>query len=228
MPDTGGSTAARDGRSPAIESAPPDGLAGWAVDLMERLGGPGAGLAIFLENLFPPLPSEIVLPLAGFAARLGDFSLVEAIVWTTVGSLLGAWLLYGLGAGLGHERLRRIAGRIPLLDPGDVDRSAAWFGRHGGKAVFFGRMIPMFRSFISIPAGVERMNFLYFSVLTAAGSLIWNTVFVLAGYALGANWHRVEPYTAVFQYAVIAAVVLACGWFVVRRVRRRRAESSAR
>jgi membrane protein DedA with SNARE-associated domain len=199
------------------------GLAGWAVSLMERIGGPGAGLAIFIENLFPPVPSEVVLPMAGFAARLGQLSLTEAIVWTTLGSVLGAWVLYGLGAWLGHERLRNFAAKIPLIDVEDIDKTTAWFTRHGTKAVFFGRMVPLFRSFISLPAGTERMNFALFTLLTLMGSLTWNSVFIGAGYLLGANWHAIEPYTAALQYVVIAAVIGFAFWFVVTRVRRRKA-----
>lgn len=197
-----------------------DGAAGWAVDLMEHLGGPGAGLAIFVENLFPPIPSEVILPMAGFAARLGELSLVGAIVWTTVGSVLGAWMLYALGAYLGPDRIRRIVSRMPLMDGEDVDKSRAWFAKNGSKAVFFGRMLPLFRSFISIPAGIERMNFALFTVLTLLGSLIWNSVFVLAGYLLGANWHRVEPYASALQYIVLAAVILGIGWSVRSRLTR--------
>lgn len=209
----------------ATDSAPElDGIARWTVDLMETLGGPGAGLAIFIENIFPPIPSEVVLPMAGFAARLGDLSLAGAIIWTTIGSVAGAWVLYGLGAWLGHDRMRAIAARMPLVDVEDVDRTTAWFARHGTKAVFFGRMLPIFRSFISIPAGTERMGLVTFTLLTAAGSLIWNSIFVVAGYVLGANWHAVDPYASVLQYIVIGAVAVAVVWFLVGRVRRRRAQ----
>jgi membrane protein DedA with SNARE-associated domain len=207
---------------------PPDtveigGLAGWTVDLMERIGAPGAGLAIFVENLFPPVPSEVVLPMAGFAAQLGRLSLAEAVVWTTIGSVLGAWVLYGLGAWLGHERLRKLAARIPLIDVEDIDKTTAWFARHGTKAVFFGRMVPLFRSFISLPAGTERMNFAVFTLLTLLGSLIWNSIFIGAGYLLGASWHMIEPYTAALQYVVLTAVIAFVVWFVATRIRRRQA-----
>lgn len=143
--------------APADAAAPVDGVAGWAVGLMERLGGPGAGLAIALENLFPPLPSEVILPLAGFTASRGTFTLVGALFWTTLGSVVGALALYGVGAGLGRARFRNLAARMPLVKVEDVDRTEAWFARHGSQAVFFGRMIPIFRSFVSVPAGIERM-----------------------------------------------------------------------
>lgn len=194
-------------------------LADWAVSLMDVIGPAGAGLAIAMENLFPPLPSEVILPMAGLAAGRGSFSVVEALAWTTAGSVVGALLLYGLGALLGLDRLRSIAAKAPLLRPDDIDRTVAWFERHGGKAVFFGRMIPIFRSLVSIPAGVTRMPLRRFLVLTAAGSLVWNSVFVLAGYFLGASWHLVERYADVLQYVVIAGAAVGVAWFVVVRVR---------
>jgi membrane protein DedA with SNARE-associated domain len=189
------------------------------VGLIDVIGAPGAGIAIALENLFPPLPSEAILPLAGLAASKGSFTLIEAIAWTTAGSVVGALLLYTLGARFGVARLRWFAAKIPLLHPEDVDRTVAWFLRHGAKAVFFGRMIPIFRSLISIPAGVTRMPLLKFTLLTAAGSLIWNSIFVFAGYFLGEAWPLVEQYAGVLQYVVIAAVVVGVSWFVYVRVR---------
>ena len=197
-------------------------LADWTVGLMDVIGAPGAALAIALENLFPPLPSEVILPMAGLAASRGSFTLFEAIAWTTAGSIVGALMLYGLGAWLGLVRLRAIAAKLPLVDERDIDRTVAWFSRHGGKAVFFGRMLPIFRSLISIPAGVVRMPLWRFGLLTLAGSLIWNSVFVLSGFFLGEQWHVVEEYAGVLQYAVIAAAAGALVWFTVTRVRRLR------
>jgi membrane protein DedA with SNARE-associated domain len=194
-------------------------LLDWSVSLMDVVGPAGAGIAIALENLFPPLPSEVVLPMAGLAASRGSFTLFEALAWTTVGSILGAFLLYGIGAWFGADRLRRIAAKVPLLHPEDIDRTVAWFERHGGKAVFFGRMIPIFRSLVSIPAGVTRMPLWRFGLLTAAGSLLWNTMFVLAGYLLGASWHVIEQYVDIVQYVVIALAALAVAWFVFVRTR---------
>jgi membrane protein DedA with SNARE-associated domain len=195
------------------------GLADWTVSLMEIIGPAGAGAAIALENLFPPLPSEVVLPLAGLTASRGSFTLAEALIWTTLGSVVGAFVLYGIGAWLGAERLRRVAKRMPLMKVEDIDRTVAWFERHGGAAVFFGRMIPVFRSLISIPAGVSRMPLWKFGLLTASGSAIWNTIFVMAGFLLGENWHIIEQYADIFQYIVIAAVAVAVVWFLVVRVR---------
>ncbi len=205
-------------------STPSDGswlttLVDAVVSLMDVIGPAGAGIAIALENLFPPLPSEVILPMAGLAASRGSFTLFEAIVWTTLGSIVGAFALYGLGAWLGVDRLRRIAARVPLLHPEDIDRTVGWFGRHGGKAVFLGRMIPLFRSLISIPAGITRMPLWRFGLLTAAGSLIWNSIFVMAGFFLGEAWPVVEQYAGFLQYIVIAAVALGVSWFVYVRTR---------
>jgi membrane protein DedA with SNARE-associated domain len=198
------------------------GIVGWVVDLMDSLGAPGVGLAIALENIFPPLPSEVFLPLAGFAAARGEMSLVAAIIWTTLGSLVGALALYGIGAALGRDRLRAIVDRMPLVNLRDVDKAEEWFARHGNKAVFFGRMVPLVRSMISVPAGVERMPVLLFAALTAAGSLIWNTAFVLAGYALGESWPIVEQYAGIASRVVLVVAVLAVVGFVAHRLWRRR------
>jgi membrane protein DedA with SNARE-associated domain len=194
-----------------------DGVAGWAVDLMETIGAPGAGLAIAIENLFPPLPSEIILPLAGFTASQGNFTLASAIFWTTLGSVVGALLMYGLGAWFGRDRMYAVWRVLPLVKTEDLERAEAFFARYGRHTVFFGRMIPIFRSLISVPAGIERMPMLPFLLLTTAGSLIWNSIFVGAGFALGEQWHRVEEYAGTFQRVVIVLVVLGiCGWVMVR------------
>lgn len=185
---------------------------------MDTLGAPGAGLAIALENLFPPLPSEVILPLAGFAASTGQMSLLAALLWTTAGSVVGALALYGVGALLGRERTVAIAARLPLVKVSDIERTEAWFLRHGTKAVLFGRMIPVFRSLISVPAGVERMPLPVFLGLTTLGSAIWNTVFVLAGYALGENWQDVTGYVSAYSKVVLVGAVLAVLLFVGRRM----------
>ncbi|WP_338403114.1 DedA family protein [Arthrobacter bussei] len=210
--------------TPSSDGSALGAVTDWAVNLMETIGAPGAGLAIALENLFPPLPSEVILPLAGFTASRGNFSLFEAILWTTLGSVVGAFALYALGAWLGRDRMRRLVSRVPLIDIEDVDKVEDWFNRHGYRAVFFGRMIPLFRSLVSIPAGIERMPVPVFLLLTTAGSLIWNSIFVLAGFYLGENWHIVEQYANTFQKIVIVAVVLFAIWFVVSKVRKHRAK----
>lgn len=132
---------------------------------MEILGAPGVGVAIFLESVFPPIPSEVVLPLAGFTASRGELNVWAAFIWATVGSVAGAFLLYWLGAAIGAQRLRQIADRMWLVEPADVDRYGRW-------SVFFGRLMPGVRSLISIPAGIDRMSPLSFGLLTLTGSAL--------------------------------------------------------
>lgn len=203
-------------------------VAAWAIDLIEWLGLPGVAIAIALENLFPPLPSELILPVAGFAASQGTLGLFAVILWATLGSVVGALALYVIGVWLGRDRVHRILVKVPLVSVEDVNKTEAWFNKHGKWTVFFGRMVPIFRSLISIPAGVTRMPLWYFIPLTAAGSLIWNTIFILAGYYLGENWSSVEQYAGIIQDIVIVLVILAVVVFVVRRVlvimRRKRGE----
>ncbi|MET9135824.1 DedA family protein [Streptomyces parvulus] len=192
----------------------------WINDLMDALGAPGAGLAIALENLFPPLPSEVILPLAGFAASSGRMNLIAVLLWTTAGSVIGALALYGIGALLGRDRTVAIAGKLPLVKVSDIEKTEAWFLKHGTKAVFFGRMIPIFRSLISVPAGVERMRLPVFLALTTLGSAIWNTVFVLAGYALGDNWSKVSGIASTYSKVILAVAALALVVFVAVRLLR--------
>ncbi|WSQ08721.1 DedA family protein [Streptomyces sp. NBC_01231] len=193
----------------------------WVNDLMDTLGAPGAGIAIALENLFPPLPSEVILPLAGFAVGSGRMGLLAVLLWTTAGSVVGALALYGVGALLGRDRTVAIAARLPLVKVADIEKTEAWFLRHGTKAVFFGRMIPIFRSLISVPAGVERMPLPVFLGLTTLGSAIWNTAFVLAGYALGDNWAQVTSVVSAYSKIVLAVAVVAVLAFVGVRLLRR-------
>ncbi|MEX3101352.1 MULTISPECIES: DedA family protein [unclassified Streptomyces] len=200
---------------------PSDGITGWVTGLIETIGGPGAGLAIALENLFPPIPSEVILPLTGFAAGQGVLSLPSALFWTTLGATAGAVVLYWIGMLVGRERVHAIWGKLPLVKPADLVRTEEWFARHGTKAIFLGRMLPVFRSLISVPAGVDRMRLPTFVALTALGSLLWNSVLIMAGYWLGDQWELVEAYVGVLSKVVLGLAALALGLFVVVRVRSR-------
>ncbi|MFI6699080.1 DedA family protein [Streptomyces sp. NPDC050509] len=205
----------------ALPQEPAGGIAGWAADLVDTMGGPGAGLAIALENLFPPLPSEVILPLTGFAAGQGVISLFSALFWTTLGSVVGAAVLYWIGVLFGRERMYAIWARLPLVKPSDLERTEKWFAKHGTKAVFFGRMVPIFRSLISVPAGLERMPMPIFLLLTTLGSLIWNSVLVLSGYWLGDQWDLVETYVGAISKVVLALVAAALVLYLVVRLRSR-------
>lgn len=174
--------------------------------------------------MFPPLPSEIILPLTGFAASQGVLSIASALFWTTLGSVVGAVVLYGVGAVFGRQRMHAWWAKLPLVKSSDLLRTEAWFARHGTKAVLLGRMVPVFRSLISVPAGVERMPLPVFVALTATGSLVWNTVLVMAGYWLGDRWDVVGAYVGVVSKAVLALTVVALIGYVALRVRGRKRE----
>ena len=191
-------------------------LADWVTEVIDDLGYVGVALLVALENLFPPIPSEIVLPFAGFVARDGGATLVGMIIAATIGSLVGALALYGLAAWIGPERLHRFLiryGKWFRLTPADVNKAERWFDRRAVIAVLVGRCIPLIRSLVSIPAGFRRMALVPFVVYTTLGSLIWNTALIGAGYLLRDNWHDVEPVLDAVQYLVIAAIALAIAWY---------------
>ena len=206
---------------PTDPSAGYDGFIGWILSLMETLGELGVGIAILLETFLPPIPSEAVLPGAGFLAYDGRMSFWLAWVAATAGALLGAWIWYVVGAALGRDRTRRLVGRIPLLDHDDFDKSEAFFQKWGGVAVLVGRCVPLVRSFISIPAGIERMPFAHFSAYTLLGSGVWNAIWIGAGYLFGpAIKPALEQWSGMLSNAVLAVIAIAFMWFVVKRVRR--------
>jgi membrane protein DedA with SNARE-associated domain len=210
-----------------VEAAAGDeltGLSGVVSDVVATLGEVGVGLLTLLENVFPPIPSEVILPLAGYLANRGRLDVVGVLIAATAGSLLGALLLYTLGARLGWDRSKRLLARLPLVDDDDIDRAAGWFDRHGSAVVFFGRLIPGVRSLISLPAGAARMSVLHFTVLTMAGSALWNGLLVGAGYALGTQWRVVDRYADVLDWIVLAVLVAVIGSGVVRRLRQRRGD----
>ncbi len=204
------------------------GLAGWVADTIATLGPVGVGAMVALETVFPPIPSEVVLPVAGLLAGQGRMPVALAVVGATLGSVLGALVLYWAGARLGLDRLLRLADRVPLLEPRDLERADAWFRRHGQAAVLTGRAVPVVRSLVSVPAGVERMPVWRFVVLTTVGSAVYNGVLVGLGYVLGGRWTEIGRYSDVINYVVYAAILIAIGVFVRRRLRRRRRAPAAR
>lgn len=163
----------------------------------------------------------MILPLTGFAAGQGVLTLASALFWTTLGSVVGAMALYWIGMLVGRDRMHAIWAKLPLVKVSDLERTERWFLRHGTKAVFFGRMVPIFRSLISVPAGVERMPLPVFVLLTTLGSLIWNSVLVMAGYWLGDQWEVVETYVGVLSKAVVVLVAVALAAYVAVRLRGR-------
>lgn len=203
------------------------GLTGWVAGVIERLGEIGVGLLVALESVIPPIPSEVVLAMAGYLASQDRVNLVLVWLAATAGSLAGALLLYWLGAAIGEPRLRRWLDKLPLVDPEDLDSADRWFDRYGRWAVLFGRMVPIVRSLVSVPAGADRMPLTQFSVFTTLGSGVWNALFVGAGFALGSQWQQVERYSRWFDVAVIVLLGGLVVHWVVGQVRRRRRRAAA-
>ena len=195
-------------------------ISDWVLSIMAKFGYFGIVFAMFAENVFPPIPSEVIMPAAGFAASRGDFNLILVILAGTLGATLGALPLYYLGRVFDEERLVAVTekyGKYVLVKPNDITSANEWFYKHGKTAVFFGRMMPGVRSLISIPAGMNNMPLLPFLALTALGASIWTAVLTLAGYYLGQNYEVVEgilaPYSKGFGILVIVIII---GWLIKR------------
>lgn len=197
-----------------------DALTEFARDAVTAAGYPGICGVMLLEVVFPPIPSEVVLPLAGYEVAQGGLDFVPVTLVATLGSLLGAYVLYALGRFGGRPLVLRF-GRVLRVGEADLDRAEAWFGRWGDRVVLAGRMVPLARSIVSIPAGTMRMPIARFTLLTALGSLVWNLVLIGAGYQLGARWEDVSR--LVSRYSALAyvlfglAAVAAAVWLLRRR-----------
>jgi len=210
------------------EPADLGGLTGWAAGVIEQLGELGVGLLVALETIIPPIPSEMVLALSGYLAGEGRVHAVLVVLWATLGSVVSALLLYWLGRLAGMDRLRRWLDRLPLVDAEQLDKADRWFDRYGSHAVLFGRMVPVVRSLVSVPAGAERMPLPRFLTLTTIGSGAWNTVFVGLGYTLGSQWQQIEQYGRWFDLGILAIFAVLLAVWVTRRLgSRSRAGSSS-
>jgi len=191
----------------------------WITNVVEQMGSPGIALLMFLENVFPPIPSELVMPLAGFVAERGRFPLWGAIVAGSVGSLAGAIGWYLVGRKVGERRLRRWVdrhGRWLTLSCDDIDKAKGWFDRHGGAAVFIGRLIPGVRTFISVPAGFAQMSWAPFLLYSAVGTALWTALLAFAGKLLGASYEKVGQYLDPVTWVVLGAFVAAYVWRLAR------------
>ena len=197
-------------------------LSAWVLIIMAKFGYLGIIFAMFAENVFPPIPSELIMPAAGFAVARGDLNLILVILAGTLGSVLGALPLYYLGRLLNEDRLMLFTekyGKYVFVKPSDIRSSSVWFDKHGNKAVFFGRMVPGIRSFISIPAGMSKMPMLPFLAFTALGSSIWTTLLTVAGYYFGENYEVIETMLAPYSKGfLLLAVVIIIAWFIKRRL----------
>ncbi|CAG7912756.1 MULTISPECIES: DedA family protein [Mammaliicoccus] len=196
----------------------------WITSVMEQFGYFGIALLILLENVFPPIPSEVILTFGGFMTTKSDLTVLGVVVASTIGSVGGAVILYWIGRILNVERIERIIekwGKYLRLTKEDVRKADAWFDKYGPWTVFFCRFIPLIRSLISVPAGMSGMNQWLFLVLTTIGTLIWNLVLVLVGAKVGDNWHQIVNYMDVyshFMYAVIAiGIIVFIIWFIRKK-----------
>jgi len=192
----------------------------WITGIVRSVGLVGIALLMFLENVFPPIPSELIMPLAGFEAARGSLSLVGVIIAGSIGSLAGAALWYWIGLRIGSARLKRLArrhGRWLTISPANVDQANAWFARRrGGVAVLLGRLIPTVRTFISVPAGVARMPLPRFLAYSALGTGAWTTLLALAGYLLESQYARVSAWLNPVSTAVVVLLLGGYLWRVVR------------
>ena len=190
----------------------------WITELMRQGGYLGIAALMFLENLFPPVPSELIMPSAGYAAGEGRMSLIGVVLAGTAGSLLGALFWYGVGSYLGTPLLKRFAarhGRWLTLSPAQVDKVDRWFDRHCAMAVFLGRLVPAVRTLISVPAGIFGMSLPRFLAYSALGTAIWSTALATAGYLLRSNYARVSDYLNPITNAVVVAIAAAYLYRVV-------------
>ena len=201
----------------------------FATELVESIGIFGAGLFIAIESVVIPLPSEIVLLLSGFNVSIGEFSFFSVWVATTIGSLVGAYFLYSIGYAVSREGIEKLVlrfGKFVGIKQRDVDAAFRWFDKYGTFVIFFGRLVPLIRSLVSIPAGLAKMSLARFSLLTAAGSGIWNALWIYIGIQLKDRWREAESWARYLDYAVYALVVLMVIIFVTRMIRRRGASAS--
>ncbi|MEK4921241.1 DedA family protein [Cytobacillus sp. FSL R5-0569] len=183
----------------------------WITSVMEQFGYVGIFLLIMLENIFPPIPSEVILTFGGFMTTTTNLSVAGVVVASTLGSVGGAVVLYGVGLLIDIRKVERIVerwGHILRLTKKDIHKANGWFSTYGKWTVFFCRFIPLIRSLISLPAGMAHMNFLVFLILTTAGTLIWNIVLVLIGAAVGESWESVVGYMDMYSYIVYGAIAL--------------------
>ncbi len=196
-------------------------VATWIEELISSIGYPGIVIVMAIENIFPPIPSELVLPFAGSLSAKGEMNLWAAVAAGTIGAVIGAIVLYAVGYFAREAGVRNLVarfGKYLFISERDLDRAADWFERYGEIIIFFGRLIPLIRSIISIPAGYTRMNPVRFLIYTTLGTTLWNLILTYAGRLLGENWEDILAFTDTYQYATLAIIVLAVVVFLAWRI----------
>lgn len=197
----------------------------WIIETMESFGYLGIFLLIALENLFPPIPSEVILTFGGFMTTTSSLTKTGVIFFSTIGSVFGAILLFGIGTLLDVQKLEKIVdkwGHILRLTKKDIHKANEWFTKYGVWTVFFCRLIPLIRSLISIPAGMSRMNFWIFLLFTTLGSLIWNTILVTVGASVGSSWEKIVSYMDVYSNIIYAILAVGLGILIFIFIKKRR------
>ena len=197
----------------------------WITSTMTSMGYVGIALLMFAENLFPPIPSELIMPLAGFTVAQGKMDFVLAVVAGLLGTMLGALPWYYAGKLLGEDRLKSLAdqyGKWITVSSRDIDKADNWFDRHGSKAVFLGRLVPGIRTIISLPAGLSEMHLVPFLIYSTIGSALWIFGLTYAGYLLGDNYEVVDDYLGPVSKIVLAILVIGFAIWVGRRMMRRK------
>jgi membrane protein DedA with SNARE-associated domain len=195
-------------------------LVTWATDLIGAWGLPGVFFLMLLESACIPVPSEAIMPFAGFAVSEGTLSFVGIVVAGVAGNLVGSWITYAIGY-VGGRPFVDHWGKYVLLRPHHLDTAQRWFDHWGAPVVFFGRMIPIVRTFISLPAGFGKMRFWKFTLYTLLGCIPWVAMLGYVGVKLGANWEKVRPYLHYVDYLVVVALVVVLAYVLIRWRRRR-------
>ncbi len=200
----------------------------WINSLMGGLGYWGIGLLMFLENLFPPIPSELIMPLAGFTVAQGKMNFGLAVCAGTIGTMVGTYAWYYLGRLVNYQRLANWTNRYGKwigVSVNEIDRVNNWFEKHGRNAVFFGRMVPGIRTLISLPAGMNQMSLGAFTIYSMAGTMIWTLALTTAGFLLGENYTSIEYYLAPISKFILFGILGLIGYWVFKKIRSHKSSS---
>ena len=201
------------------------GLKDWVLSIMEQLGYLGIALLMFLDNVFPPVPSEIIMPSAGYTASQGELRLIGVIIAGCIGSLVAAAVLYWIGYKFNHATIFRFVdryGKYFFVKSTDVKTALDWFEHYGHRIVFFGRMVPAVRSLISIPAGMSRMPFWKFMFYSSLGTIIWTSFLACVGFYFGENQALMHQIFSQVGYAMLSLALLTISWILYRRHQRKK------
>lgn len=196
-------------------------ISSWALGVIDKAGYAGVFVLSALESAAIPIPSEIVVPFSGFLASSGRFGLFAVILVATLANLIGSIILFLIGRSGGRWILERY-GKYVFIHQKDLDLGDRWFLKYGVRAVFFGRMLPVVRTFISLPAGVAGMNFKKFIFYTFFGALPWNFVLAYVGFKMGENWEILHPYFQKLNYAIAGLIVVGILWYIFKHKKHRK------